>query len=222
LQQIKISMKPKVHDTSSSELVKQYQKINFKFMSRKILLALFLLTNLSIFAQKPCEIDANITDSVGIYKSTKQSMIFERSFAGNSTNIFFALTNTNGVLGMETQQVQSSYDFIKANCFDANSRIYIQTNSGKIITLFFVGIETCGTLVRNDNNQNVRITTGSFVFSKENFEELKVSPVTYIRIKYAGETLDYPFKTRFVSVLDKTMYEPEKYFMNTIRCIDSN
>jgi hypothetical protein len=189
---------------------------------KKIVFALFLLTNLSLFAQKPCEIDANVNDTMGTFKSTKQYMIFERSFAGNATNIFFSLTNTNGILGVDTQQVQSSPDFLKANCFDANSRIYLQLNNGKIVTLLYVGNDTCGTLLRDEKNQNIRVMSGSFVFSKESFEELKVSPVTFMRIKYAGETLDYPFKTGFVSVLDKAMYEPEKYFMNYIKCIESN
>ncbi len=189
---------------------------------KKLGLALLLLTSIHLFAQKPCVIDADINDSIGSYKSTKQYMIFERSFADNATNIFFSLTNTNGVLGVETQQIQSSPDFLKANCFDANSRIYLQLNNGKIVTLLYVGNDTCGTLIRNEKNQNIRIVTGSFVFSKENFEDLKISPVTFIRIKYSGETLDYPFKTGFVSVLDNTMYEPEKYFMNYLKCIESN
>lgn len=188
---------------------------------KNLVLALFLLLNSIAFAQKPCEIDANITDSIGTYKSTKQYMVFERSFAGNATNIFFALTNTNGILGVETQQVQSSSDFLKASCFDANSKIYLQLNNGKIVTLLFVGNETCGTLLRNEKNQNIRIVGGSFVFSKENFDDLKVSPVTFIRIKFSGETIDYPFKTGFVSELDKMMYEPENYFINSIKCIDN-
>ena len=193
-----------------------------KISMKKIVLALFLLANLSVFAQKPCEIDANISDSVGTYKSTKQYMIFERSFAGNTTDIFFSLTNTNGILGLEVQQIISSSEFIKASCFNSDSRIYLQLNNGKIMTLFYVGNETCGTLIRNDKNQNIRIMSGSFVFSKENYEDLKVSPVTFMRIKYAGETLDYPLRTGFVSVLDNMMYEPEKYFMNYMRCVEIN
>src|SRR6186713_1517984 len=116
-------MKPKVHE---------YQKVNFKVMSKKIVLALLLLMNISVFAQKPCEIEININDSIGSYKSTKQYMVFERSFAGNSTNIFFTLTNNNGVVGLETQSMQISSDFLKASCFDSNSRIYLQLNNGKI------------------------------------------------------------------------------------------
>ena len=204
-------MKPKVQE---------YQKINFKFMNKKIVFALFLLINTFAFAQKPCEIDTNITDSLGTYKTTKQQMIFERSFAGNSNNIFFALSNTNGVISLETQQLASSFEFVKAYCLDTNSRIYLQLNNGKIVTLLYAGNDTCGTLVRNESNQNTRIISGTFVFSKDNYEDLKISPVTFMRVKFLGETLDFPFKTSFLSEMDKKTYEPENYFVNYLKCIE--
>ncbi|MES2410427.1 MAG: hypothetical protein V4535_03180 [Bacteroidota bacterium] len=187
----------------------------------KIILALFLFINLSAFAQNPCEMDANVSDSLGTYKSTKQFIIFERSFAGNATDILFALTNSNGVLGLETQIIRRSSGFIKANCFDANSRIYLQLNNGEIVTLLYVGNETCGTLITNENNPSSRVMSGSFVFSKENYEELKVSPVTFMRVKYGGETVDYPFKTEFTAELDKKTYQPENYFINYLKCIEN-
>jgi len=181
--------------------------------------ALLLLVNLVALAQKPCELDVNVTDSLGTYKSTKQQLIFERSFAGNSTDIFFALSNTNGILGVEAQFLQKSNDFIKANCFDAASKIYLQLNNGKIVTLLYSGNDTCGTLLRDDKNMNNRIVGGTFLFAKENFEDLKTSPITFMRVKYSGETIDYPFKTELVSELDKTVSEPENYFILTLKCI---
>jgi hypothetical protein len=46
-----VNIKPKVHDTSASELVKQYQKTNFKVLSKKYFL-LFLLISASIYPQQ--------------------------------------------------------------------------------------------------------------------------------------------------------------------------
>ncbi|MDI9257131.1 hypothetical protein [Flavobacterium sedimenticola] len=188
----------------------------------KNLIAVFaFLLPLTVLAQNPCEIDVNVNDSLGTYKSTKQYMIFERSFAGNSTNIYFSLINSNGVLGVETQILQRSDEFIKALCFDANTKIYLQLNNGKIVTLLNANQESCGTLLRDDQNKNNRILTGTFAFAKENFEYLKSSPVTFMRIKFAGETIDYPFKTSFVSEMDKAKYEPENYFINYLKCIEN-
>ena len=187
---------------------------------KNLVLALFLLLNLTGFAQKPCEIDTNVSDSLGTYKSLKQSVIYERH-TENNTNIFFGLYINNGILGVETQFLEQSNDFIKANCFDADSRIFLQLNNGKIVTLIYAAEETCGTYISNEKNRNSRITVGRFVFSKDNFEELKVSPVTFMRIKYATETIDYPFKTEIISELDKKTYQPENYFIDYLKCIEN-
>lgn len=205
-------MKSKIHE---------YQKDNFNLMSNNLFLALFLFLNLTAFAQKPCEIDSDIKDSLGTYKSTKQYTIFERSFAGNSTDIFFALSNSNGLLALETQILQRSPDFIKAMCYDSSSKIYLQLNNGKIVTLLYTGKENCGNLLRDEKNGNNRLLTATFVFSIENFEALKTSPVTFMRIKFAGETIDYPFRTAFVSEMDKKVYEPETYFIDYLKCVEN-
>jgi hypothetical protein len=188
---------------------------------KNLLLTLTFFISLAAMAQKPCEFDSDVKDSLGTYKSLKQQMIFERSFAGNSTNIFFALSNNNGLLGIEVQFLTRSSEFISANCFDSGSKIYLQLNNGKIVTVLYRGSDTCGTLVRDAQNGNNRIMSGTFLFTKENFTDLKESPVTYMRVKFAGTTIDYPFKTEFVSELDKTRYEPEKYFMDYLKCLEN-
>ena len=197
------------------------KKNNALGMSKKIVLALMFFVSLNVCAQKPCEIDTNVTDSLGTYKSTKQFIIFERSFAGNSTNILFSLSSNNAIIGLEVQILRRSSEFIKADCFDTSSRIYLQLNNGKIVTLLFVGNDTCGTLIHNGNSPNSRIISGSFVFAKENYQDLKVSPVTFMRIKFAGETVDYPFKTQYTAELDKKTYEPENYFINYLKCVEN-
>ncbi len=188
---------------------------------KHLIVAIFLFVNCVVFAQKPCEIDANISDSIGTYKSTKQYVIFERSFAGNSTNIFFSLTNTNGTLGADVQILQRSQDFIKAICFDVSSKIYLQLQNGKIVMLIYNGKDDCGTYLRDDTNGNNRILSGSFLFSRENYEDLKNSSVTFMRIKFSSDNIDYPFRSGFVSELDKKIYEPEFYFINYLKCIEN-
>ena len=187
---------------------------------KNLFLALFLLLNFTAFAQKPCEIDNDIKDSLGTYKSTKQHIVFERSFAGNSTRFFFSLSTNNGVLSLDLELLQRSNEFIKANCLDQKSKIYLQLSNGKIATLLLASNETCGTLIRGNDGANNRITSASFLFTKENFEDLKTSKVTFMRILYGTETLDYPFKTSLVSVLDNKTYEPENYFIDYLKCFN--
>jgi hypothetical protein len=79
--------------------------------------------------------------------------------------------------------------------------------------------ENCGTSVRDEKGFNNRISSGIFMFIKGSFEDLKSSPISFIRIKSVTETQDYIFKKEFVSEMDGKTYTPETYFMDTLHCI---
>jgi len=186
-----------------------------------IVLAIICFFNFSVYAQKPCDYSTNVVDSMGTYKSTKEYMVHERNFGGKSTYIFFSLISDNNTPYLNFQHIQKSSEFIKAACFDANSKIYLQLLNGKVITLLHTKDESCGTMIMGDGDQKYsRITTGSFMFLKGSIEDLKSSPVTMLRVKFTTETLDYVFKKEFVSELTKESYEPENYFVNYLKCIE--
>jgi hypothetical protein len=188
-------------------------------MKQLLAITLFFLS-LTTFAQKPCEYNMNVTDSIGNYKSTIEYMMSEKNFAGSSSYVFFSLALTDGLPTLNVQLIQKSKDFIKANCFDKNSKLFLQLNNGKIITLIHTDEENCGSLIRDDKNFDNRVITGSFMFIKDSFEELKKSPVSLMRIKYLTDTEDYIVKKEFTSELNNITYQPEKFFINTIQCIE--
>ncbi|MDI5897058.1 hypothetical protein [Flavobacterium yafengii] len=179
-----------------------------------------LFFSLNIFAQKPCEYNTNVTDSLGTYKSTKEYMISEKNFAGNSSYIFYSLALTDGLPTLSVQIIQKSKDFLKANCFDKNSKLFLQLNNGKIITLIHIDQENCGTMLRDDKGFDNRVNSGIFMFMKDSFEELKNSPVSMMRIKYLTDTEDYILKKEFKSELTNEIYNPENYFINNLKCIE--
>ncbi|MFV8370005.1 hypothetical protein [Flavobacterium sp. LB2R40] len=182
-------------------------------------LSLFLFTSI-LFAQKPCEYSSNVTDSIGTYKATKEYMISEKHFGGNSSYIFYSLALTDGLPTLSVQFIQKSKDFLKANCFDKNSKLYLQLNNGKIITLIHIDQENCGTMLRDEKGFDNRVNSGIFMFIKDSFEDLKNSPVSMMRIKYLTDTEDYIFKKEFKSELNNEIYNPETYFINTLQCIE--
>lgn len=188
-------------------------------MRHLIAITLFFLSFTS-FAQKPCEYSINVSDSVGDYKSTKEYMICEKNFAGNSNYIFFSLALTDGLPTLNVQLIQKSKGFLKANCFNRNSKLFLQLNNGKIITLIHIDEENCGTIIRDDKNFDNRLITGSFMFMKGSMEELKSSAVSLMRIKYLTATEDYVIKKEFKSELNNQVYKPETYFVWNLRCIE--
>lgn len=185
-----------------------------------ILVLTFCFLSSSIFAQKPCEYSTNVTDSIGTYKVTKEYLISEKVFGGNSNYIFFSLALTDGLPTLNVQFIQKSKDFVKANCFDKNSKIFLWLQNGKIITLLHMDQESCGTMIRDDKGFDNRVKSGIFMFTKENYEDLKTSPVLVMRIKYLTDTEDNLFKKEFTAELDGKVYRPESYFIENLRCIE--
>jgi len=186
---------------------------------KNILILLLLAFTTITFAQKQCEYSTNVTDSLGTYKSTRDYVIHERVFGNSQTSIYFSLINADGLPSLSVQIIQKSTEFMSAKCFDKNSKIYLQLTDGKIVTLLGIDQETCGDGIRN-NNENSRILTGYFLFMKDTFESLKNAPVSFIRIKFAGETVDYVMKSELISEVDKKTYFPENYFVNYLKCIE--
>lgn len=188
-------------------------------MKQLITLTFFLLT-LTVFAQKPCEYSANVTDSIGTYKITNEYLMGEKNFAGTSSYIFFSLAQTDGLPTLNLQLIQKSKDFMRANCFDKNSKVFLQLQNGKVVTLMHIDQENCGTLIRDDKGFDNRVNTGIFMFMKDNFEELKKSTVNIMRIKYLTTTEDYIVKRELTSEMNGKVYKPDTYFMENIRCVE--
>ena len=188
---------------------------------RPTITIILIMLSVTVFAQKTCDYSVNVTDSIGTYKSTKEYMISEKNFAGNSSYIFYSLALTDGLPTLNVQLIQKSKEFMKANCFDKNSKLFLQLNNGKIITLIHINQENCGTMIRDDKGFDNRLISGSFMFVKDSFEDLKSSPVSMMRIKYLTDTEDYILKKEFKSELNNEVYQPEAYFINNLHCVEN-
>lgn len=187
---------------------------------RAIILSISLFFGLQTFSQKNCDFTTEINDSIGTYKETHAYLMHEKVFAGKSNYLFFSLVNENGTPVLKIQRIVKSADFIPANCFDSQSKVFLQLLNGKIITLVYAGQETCGNLIRIPNEpESSRIITGNFLFLKGSIEDLKSAPLWEIRIRYASETSDFVIKKELVSELMKETFMPETYFMNYLHCV---
>lgn len=185
----------------------------------KAILALLFLIHFSLFAQKPCVYTTNVTDSLGTYRETKECMMYERNFAGNASYVFFSLVSDNTVPMLNLKIIKKSKDFMKANCFDKNSKLYLQLNNGKIITLIHTDQNYCGTMVRDEKGFDNRILSGTFLFLKGSIEDLNSSPVYLMRLKYATDAEDYVIKKEFISEMNNQTYQPETFFMDNLECV---
>jgi hypothetical protein len=118
------------------------------------------------------------------------------------------------------QKIVKSDGFIGAQCLDNQSKIYLQLQNGKIVTLVNSDQESCGNLIRlEDQKLSTRILSANFLFLKGSFEDLKTSPISIIRIRFATETEDIVVKKELLSELTNQTSNPENYFIENINCV---
>lgn len=188
-------------------------------MTRFVAAFLFLFP-LTLFSQADCTYTQAANDSLGTYKSLKEYVMHERNFGSSSAYLFFSLAQDNGTPVLNVQYIQKSSDFMKVACFDKSSRIYLQLDNGKIITLLYAGADACGQMIPlPEEGKNTRVLTGVFVFMKGNFEDLEKSPLNIVRIKFTTEATDFPMKKVLISELTKEAYGPSSYFMDYLKCV---
>lgn len=181
---------------------------------------LLLCFPLLSMAQENCEYTLLTTDGGVEVKSTKEYLMYEKSFANTSTLVFFSLSNHDGIPVLNFQMLSKSKEFTKIQCLDKNSRIYLQLTNGRIITLISLAEDQCSNLIFDEEQKTyIRVLTGAFVFVKDSFDALEKNPISLMRIKYATEVADYNIKKELVSETNNNSYFPESYFLNYLKCI---
>lgn len=188
---------------------------------KSIFIALLLSFSLTLSAQEDeCKYSVTSTEDGQEIKSTREYLMYEKVFAGSSQFMFFSLTNSQGIPVLNYQLLAKGKEFPQVYCIDKASKIYIQLNNGKVVTLISASEDQCGGLVYDSNEKNnIRILTASFLFTKGSFEDLDKSPITFIRVKYVTETVDYNMRKEIQSESMAKTYFPEQYFINTLKCI---
>ena len=188
---------------------------------KKYIFTIFIVLTSKIAAQIPCEYSANITDSLGTYKSTKEFLVHERNLGLSESYIFLSLLNSNGTPLLDVKSIQKSSEFIKANCMDASTKVIFQLMDGKIITLLHNSESSCGNYAQNpDDKKNVRFISGLFLFLKGTMEDLKKSPISIMRLQYATGKIDYVMPKEIKSQFTKTTEYPERFFINNLSCVE--
>jgi|SRR5690606_20260803 len=185
-------------------------------------LIIFFFVPVFAFAQKDCDFDFKVKNDSIDYRETKKHLIYERNFGKKSNYAFISLANDRGYLVLNYQKVQKSDSFIEAECFDQNTRMYLQLTNGKIYTLIHVDSNVCSTRVADlENQNNIRVLNTSFLFMKDDFEDLKKYPVSIMQIRFStGEKMSYVIEKELISNNLKITSYPEKIFMDYFHCIE--
>ncbi|MFK7003844.1 hypothetical protein BWK63_10260 [Flavobacterium covae] len=183
---------------------------------------LFLFTNFYIWSQKPCELALNIKDSISVIKQTKSCTIYEKVFGGKTTLIFLSLISTNGIPSLKLEHLQKSQKFETPICFDKSSKIIFQLSNGRIYTLLYGDNDRCDDLIYNEKERiNNRFIESNFFFLKDDLEELKKYPISFMRINFAGTSTDYVIRKELDCETLVETYFPAQFFIDHFNCISN-
>ncbi len=184
-----------------------------------------MLCSLNLSAQKKnenkeCKYAVEDTTQGQELRTTPDYLMYERSFAGSSQFLFFSLSNSQGLPLVNFQLLSKAKDFPKMFCFEKDARVYVQLANNKIVTLIYAGEGQCAQLIYDEiEKNNIRALSGTFLFMKGSMEDLESSTITFIRVKYSGEMVDYPIRSELVSESMKQTYRPDTYLKENLKCV---
>ncbi len=191
-------------------------------MNRLLKITVFLLlVQLSFSQEKPCEYDIDVVTDTSSTRVLKEKIIDENVFGNTTSFLTFKLFDVDGFIGLNFQYLQKSKDFLTPICIDKSTKIFLEMANGKQVKLInSLDTETCNDLQYDAvNKNNLRILSGFFYFTPENFEDLKTSKVYLIKIVAATGDVDFVIKPELNSEIYKDKSNPDSYFINYFKCL---
>jgi hypothetical protein len=185
------------------------------------LTVLLILTNLSFAQDKACEFEIDIATDTSSTRVLKDKIIDESVFGNTTSFLTCKLFEVDGILGVNFQYLQKSKDFLSPICMDKNTKIFLELSNGKQVKLVnSTDLETCNELQYDAiNKNNLRVLSGFFYFTPENFIDLKTEKVYLIKIAANTGDVNFVVKPELNSEIYKTKSTPDTYFIDNLKCL---
>jgi hypothetical protein len=184
-------------------------------------IALLLFINITFSQEKLCDFEINIVTDTTSTRVLTDEIIDENVFGNSTSFLTFKMFEVDGVLGVNFQYLQKSKDFLSPICIDKNTKILLELSNGKQVKLInSVDLETCNELQYDKiNKNNLRILSGFFYFTPENFIDLKTEKVYLIKITANTGDINFVIKPKIKSEIYKTETTPDTYFIENLKCL---
>lgn len=191
-------------------------------MNKFFKLAIFLLFTVLSFSQdKPCDFEIDIATDTSSSRVLKDKIIDESIFGNTTSFLTFKLFEVDGFLGVNFQYLQKSKGFLTPICIDKNTKMVLDLSNGKQVTLVNSSdTEACNDLHYDEiNKNNLRILSGFFYFTPENFQDLKTEKVYMIKITASTGDVNFIIKSELNSEIYKEKSTPDTYFKDYLKCL---
>ena len=185
------------------------------------LTTLLLCINFSFSQVKACDFEIDIATDTSSTRVLKDKIIDESIFGNTTSFLTFKLFEVDGLLGVNFQYLQKSKDFLSPICIDKTTKIYLELSNGKQVKLVNSNeIQVCNELQYDAvNKNNVRVLTGNFYFTPENFQDLKTEKVYLIKITAGTGDVNFVIKPELNSEIYNEKSTPDAYFIDYLKCL---
>ena len=185
------------------------------------LTTLLLCINFSFSQVKACDFEIDIATDTSSTRVLKDKIIDESIFGNTTSFLTFKLFEVDGLLGVNFQYLQKSKDFLSPICIDKTTKIYLELSNGKQVKLVNSNeIQVCNELQYDAvNKNNVRVLTGNFYFTPENFQDLKTEKVYLIKITAGTGDVNFVIKPELNSEIYNEKSTPDTYFIDYLKCL---
>jgi hypothetical protein len=185
------------------------------------LTALLLFINFSFSQDKICDFETNIVTDTSSTRVLTDEIIDESIFGNTTSFLTFKMFEVDGILGLNFQYLQKSKDILMPICIDKNTKIILELSNGKQVKLInSTELEACNDIQYDAiNKNNVRVLTGFFYFTPENFQDLKTEKVFLIKIAAITGDVNFIIKPQLNSEIYKTKSTPDTYFIENLKCL---
>lgn len=185
------------------------------------IITLLLLTNLAFGQEKACEFEIEIVTDTSNTKVLKEKIIDENIFGNTTSFLTFKLFVVDGFVGLNLQYLQKSKDFLSPICIDGNTVVYLELSNGKQVKLINSSKnEDCNEIQYDEiNKNNLRILSGFFYFTPENFQDLKTEKVYLIKVTANTGDVNFVIKPELNSEIYKEKSTPDTYFIDYLKCL---
>ncbi len=195
------------------------KNLKMKWLFTTILAGFITLTTYSQTTACTYELEEK-TDSTQL-KVLPQKLMYEKVFGTSKKFIQFKLLQISGIPTLNIQVIEKNEAFIATKCVDLTSKIIFQLQNGKYITLKSISDNSCSILTYNaEEKANIRVLEAYFVFTKHNYEALKTSPISIMRIQYAGDKEDLNIASKIQSEVFNESFYPATFFIDHLHCVD--
>ena len=185
------------------------------------LTAFLLFANLSFSQVNACDFEIDVATDTSSTRVLKDKIIDESIFGNTTSFLTFKLFEVDGLLGVNFQYLQKSKEILTPICIDKNTKIFLELSNGKQVKMInSTEVETCNELQYDAvNKNNVRVLTGNFYFSPENFQDLKTEKVYLIKITANTGDVNFVIKPELNSEIYNEKSTPDTYFMDYLKCL---